>query len=65
MLHYPPQPFLDILSNAGVSVCVFGHVHLRSLPDDEVLVCNGEVLSGVRCHCVACDRINFTPLRVR
>lgn len=64
MLHFPPQPFLDLLSDAGVQVCVFGHVHLRSFPQDEALVCNGEVLEGVRCHCVAADRLDFRPLRV-
>ncbi len=64
MLHYPPQPFLDILSAADVQVCVYGHVHLRSFPEDEALVCQGEVLEDVRCYCVACDRIAFTPLRL-
>ena len=61
LLHYPPQPFLDILSAANVSVCVYGHVHKNSLPDDEKLAVYGAVLDGVRCYCVACDRIGFAP----
>ncbi|MBC8136241.1 MAG: hypothetical protein H8F28_10170, partial [Fibrella sp.] len=64
LLHYPPQPFLDILSGAGVSTCVYGHVHVNSLPDDEKLAVFGETLSGVTCYCVACDRIDFTPVEV-
>lgn len=64
MLHYPPQPFLDILVDAGVHHCVFGHVHLRSLPEDEALVLNGESLEGIVCHCVACDRIDFRPKQI-
>ena len=64
LLHYPPQPFLDILVDAGVAVCVYGHVHVNSLPQDEVLAVFGQVLSGVTCYCVACDRVNFAPVAV-
>ncbi len=64
LLHYPPQPFLDLLAEAGVSVCVYGHVHVNSLPDDEKLAVFGEVLEGVTCYCVACDRIDFTPVEI-
>lgn len=64
LLHYPPQPFLDILSAAGVLICVYGHVHVNSLPDDEKLAVFHEKLSGVTCYCVACDRVNFTPIEV-
>lgn len=64
LLHYPPQPFLDILSGAGVTVCVYGHVHVNSLPDDEKLAVFGETLEGVTCYCVACDRVDFTPVPV-
>lgn len=64
MLHYPPHPFVDILAAAGVTDCVYGHVHLRSLPEDEALVLNGEPMEGVRCWCVACDRIGFTPVEL-
>lgn len=64
LLHYPPQPFLDILSASGVTICVYGHVHVNSLPDDEKLAVFGERLSGVTCYCVPCDRIDFTPVEV-
>ena len=64
LLHYPPQPFIDILADAGVAVCVFGHVHLRSLPQDEVLAVFDTVIEGVVCSCVACDRIGFAPVQV-
>lgn len=64
MLHYPPQLFLDLLLDAGVQHCVYGHVHCNSLPADEVLALDGEELEGIVCHCVACDRIDFRPKRI-
>lgn len=64
LLHYPPQPFLDILTDAGVSVCVYGHVHLRSLPQDEILAVFEQVIGGIVCYCVACDRVDFAPVWV-
>jgi predicted phosphohydrolase len=64
LLHYPPQPFLDILTEAGVVICVYGHVHVNSLPNDEKLAVFGETLSGVTCYCVACDRVGFTPVEI-
>jgi hypothetical protein len=65
LIHHPPQPFADILEVHGVELCVYGHVHLGSFPEHEALVLNGERLGGVRCWCVACDRINFTPILVQ
>ncbi|MBC8142709.1 MAG: metallophosphoesterase [Armatimonadetes bacterium] len=64
LLHYPPQPFLDILTGAGVSVCVYGHVHRNSLPQDEANAVFEQVIGGVVCYCVACDRIEFAPVWV-
>ena len=61
MLHYPPHPFLSELREAGVAAVVYGHVHLRSLPEDERLAVADEVVEGVRIYCVAADRIDFTP----
>lgn len=61
MLHYPPQPFLTILKEEGVDVAVYGHVHVNSLPKDEVLALDGESVDGIPFYCVACDRIDFTP----
>jgi hypothetical protein len=61
MIHYPPQTYLDLLKAAGVAVVVYGHVHLRSFPEDEALVVQNEVVEGVRLWCVACDRVDFEP----
>jgi uncharacterized protein len=61
MLHYPPQPFLPQLKAAGVAVAVYGHVHVNSLPKDEVLALDGESVDGIPLYCVACDRIGFSP----
>ncbi len=64
MLHYPPHPFLGELREAGVAAVVYGHVHLRSLPEDERLAVADDVVEGVRICCVAADRIDFTPKRI-
>ena len=64
LLHYPPQPFLDVLTEAGVAVCVYGHVHRNSLPDDERLAVFEQVIGGIVCYCVACDRVDFAPVWV-
>lgn len=64
LIHHPPQLFADLLEDYEVELCVFGHVHANSLPEHEALVLNGELLGKTRCWCVACDRINFTPLRI-
>ncbi len=64
MTHYPPQPFLRDIAEAGAVAVVYGHVHLRSLPEDEKLALDGDVVEGVPLYCVACDRIDFTPRRI-
>jgi len=64
MLHYPPHPFISDLRDAGVQAVVYGHVHANSLPADEILALNGDSLEGIRCYCVACDRIDMTPLEI-
>lgn len=61
MLHYPPHPFLSELAAAGVSAVAYGHLHLGSPPDAERAAHDGETVGGVRCFCVACDRIGFAP----
>jgi predicted phosphohydrolase len=61
MTHYPPHPFLDELRAAGVPLVAYGHIHVGSLPEDEVLAHDGAVIGGVRLYCVACDRIGFRP----
>jgi predicted phosphohydrolase len=64
MTHYPPQPFIKEIAEAGVAAVVYGHVHLGSLPEDEVLALDGDLVEGVPLYCVACDRIDFTPRRI-
>ncbi|MES2461915.1 MAG: metallophosphoesterase [Armatimonadota bacterium] len=64
MTHYPPQPFLPEIAEAGASAAVYGHIHLGSHPEDEVLALDGNVVDGVPLYCVACDRIDFTPKRI-
>ncbi len=64
MTHYPPQPFLPDIATSGVTAVVYGHVHLGSHPEDEILALDGEEVNGVTLYCVACDRIDFTPRRI-
>jgi predicted phosphohydrolase len=64
MTHYPPQPFLEDISAAGAVAVVYGHIHLNSHLEDEVLALDGDIVKGVPFYCVACDRIDFTPKRI-
>ncbi len=57
MIHYPPLPdFAPLLKRYCVSTILYGHLHLggneRTLPEDWF---------GMRCICVAADRIQFMP----
>lgn len=64
MTHYPPQPFLTEIAAAGAVAVAYGHIHLGSHAEDEVLALDGDVVEGVPLYCVACDRIGFTPKRI-
>jgi predicted phosphohydrolase len=66
MLHYPPiyaglgeTAFVPLLVEAGVSVCLYGHLHGR----DHRLAFEGE-RDGVRYQFVAADFLGFRPARV-
>ena len=66
MLHYPPwiegrppTPMVEILLDAGVHVCVFGHLHGR----DHALAVTGEH-HGMRFHLVSSDALGFAPLEI-
>jgi predicted phosphohydrolase len=66
MLHYPPvyaglkeTGFVPLLREAGVQVCVYGHLHG---PDHRYAV-TGE-RDGIRYVFVAADAVDFTPQRV-
>lgn len=61
MTHYPAQPFVSTLREHQVDSVVFGHVHLRSLPEDEIFAVENELVDGVRMRCVAGDRLSFVP----
>ena len=57
MIHYPPlAEFAPLLQKHGVEAVLYGHLHLggneQPLPED---------WHGMKCFCVAADRIGFTP----
>lgn len=64
MTHYPAQPYSSTLKAHGVHSVVFGHVHLRSLPEDEIYAVDNELVDGVRMRCVAGDRLAFVPAQI-
>ncbi len=66
MLHFPPwiegRPptgMVAILKDAGVSVCVFGHLH----GSDHALAVTGD-REGIRFHLVSSDALGFAPLEI-
>ena len=63
MLHYPPllqnqkdTEFTRILSQAGVHICAYGHLHLNH----GIRPVEG-MHGGVEYHLVACDMLDFKP----
>lgn len=66
MVHYPPwlrgqapTPVVDVLKGAGVTTCVYGHLH----GEDHALALTGEH-EGITFHFVAADAVNFTPVPI-
>jgi predicted phosphohydrolase len=66
MIHYPPiyrgigeTAFVPLLREAGVKVCLYGHLHG---PDHRYAV-NGE-RDGIRYYFVAADAVDFTPVAI-
>ena len=66
--HYPPfdahcrpGPCVEHLERAGVTACVYGHLHNQG----HWSVAVQGTVRGVRYHCVAADAIGFRPLRLR
>ena len=66
MVHYPPmngahEPsgFTEVLEEAGVGLCVYGHLH----GEGHRVAFNGE-RNGVVYRCVACDFIDFAPVPI-
>jgi predicted phosphohydrolase len=65
--HYPPfdaygrpSPWVARFEEAGVSACVYGHLHMQGQWSCAV---QGN-LRGVRYYCVAADAVGFRPLRI-
>ena len=65
--HYPPfdqhrrpGPCVDLLEDAGVAACAYGHLHIQG---QWSMAVQGEV-RGVRYGCVAADAVGFRPLRL-
>jgi hypothetical protein len=65
--HYPPfdahgQPgrCVELLERAGVTACVYGHLHGQK----EWSAAVQGLRQGVRYHCVAADAVGFCPLRI-
>lgn len=58
--HRQPGPCVERFEAAGVTACVYGHIHIQG---QWSLAVQGDV-RGVRYHCVAADAIGFRPLRL-
>lgn len=67
-LHYPPvnrykdmsSGFIEILKKYGVKTCIYGHLHAESQKNALV-----GVHEGIRFELVACDYMDFMPLKLR
>jgi uncharacterized protein len=65
--HYPPfdqhrrpGPCVERFERAGVTACVYGHLHAQG---QWVHAVQG-IINGIRYACVAADAIGFRPLRI-
>jgi len=58
--HGRPGPCVDHLEAAGVTACLYGHLHIEGQWSRAVQ----GVVRGVRYHCVAADAVGFRPLRI-
>ncbi len=66
LIHYPPRftdgrttPAVALLEDAGVSICIYGHLHGK----DIVNGFQGEA-GGIRYHLVSCDAVDFKPIPI-
>ena len=66
MLHYPPiyegyqcQEYLDLLSEYGVSLCLYGHLHAYACQK----AVQGRIQS-VEYRLVSADYLNFLPIKI-
>ena len=67
MIHYPPVTsqqehtgFSEIIAEAGIDICVYGHLHGRS----HKFIREGEI-DGCRYICASSDYLGFKPVLVR
>ena len=65
--HHPPfnrfgaaGGAVALLADAGVTACVYGHLHA----EDQWSRAVQGLVNGVRYHCVAADAVGFRPLRI-
>ena len=58
--HSQPGPCVELFERAGVTACVYGHLH----SEREWTIAVQGIVRGVRYHCVAADAIGFRPLRI-
>ncbi len=71
LIHYPPlfghdlnTPFSDLFSEAGVDLCVYGHIHLSNTGQEDVVCFNGRH-HRVQYQLVSCDTLRFVPWQYR
>ena len=67
MIHYPPLTtqqehtgFSELIKEAGIDICVYGHLHGRS----HKFIREGEI-DGCRYICASSDYLGFKPVLVR
>jgi predicted phosphohydrolase len=65
--HYPPfdahgvpGPCVELLENAKITACVYGHLHSQK----EWSAAVHGLRNGIRYYCVAADAIGFCPLKI-
>ena len=67
MVHYPPfreqkaSVFTELIESTDTRTCIYGHLHGRNSHDRAF---QGEH-NGVTYQLVACDYLNFTPIKLR
>lgn len=66
LIHYPPRyrdgritAAVPLLEAAGVSVCVYGHLHGK-----DIAYGFQGVAGGIRYHCASVDAIDFRPIEI-
>jgi predicted phosphohydrolase len=58
--HGRPGPWVESFEQAGVTACVYGHLHAELQWSFAVQ----GLMGSVRYHCVSADAIGFRPLRI-